>query len=73
MDTNRLPSLPLRACHASAPLTISAVLLVDATSTGPTDGESDVDGLDAETGAGRDHRRLAGVDGGDDLGVVDPL
>ncbi len=30
-------------------------------------------GLDAESGTGRDHRRLAGVDGGDDLGVVDPL
>jgi hypothetical protein len=30
-------------------------------------------GLDAESGAGGDHRRLAGVDGGDDLGVVDPL
>jgi hypothetical protein len=30
-------------------------------------------GLDAESGAGGDHRRLAGVDGGDDLGVIDPL
>jgi hypothetical protein len=28
--------------------------------------------LEAESGAGRDHRRLARVDGGDDLGVVDP-
>jgi hypothetical protein len=30
-------------------------------------------GLDAESGAGGDHRCLAGVDGGDDLGAVDPL
>jgi hypothetical protein len=32
-----------------------------------------VDRLQAELGAGRDHRCLARVDGGDDLGVVDAL
>ena len=29
--------------------------------------------LEAESGGGGDHRCLAGVDGGDDLGVVNPL
>jgi hypothetical protein len=45
-----------------------AELLLDASSSGATAGGA---GLDAESGAGGDHRRLAGVDGGDDLGVVD--
>jgi RNA polymerase sigma-B factor len=49
------------------------VLLLDATGTAATLGNADVDGLHAEPGAGRDHRRLAGVDSGDDLGAVDPL
>jgi hypothetical protein len=49
------------------------VLLVDATST---DGASATPGwtsLEAEPSAGGDHRRLPGVDGSDDLGVVDAL
>ena len=45
-----------------------AVLDLDASSSGATAGQA---GLDAESGAGGDHRRLAAVDGGD--GVVDAL
>jgi hypothetical protein len=50
------------------------VLLLDASSSGATDGgASGGASLHPESGAGGDHRRLSGVDGGDDFGVVDPL
>jgi hypothetical protein len=50
------------------------VLLPDATSTGATDDGAGMDpAFDPKFRAGRDHRRLAGVDRGDDFGVVDPL
>jgi hypothetical protein len=45
-----------------------AVLLIDASNSGVIAGRA---GLDTESGAGGDHRCLAGVDGGDDLGVID--
>jgi hypothetical protein len=48
----------------------ASVLSIDASRSGETVGRA---GVDAESGAGGDHRRLPGVDGGDDLGVVDPL
>jgi hypothetical protein len=51
----------------------ATVLLLDASSSGATDGGASGTGLHPESGAGRDHRCLAGVDGGDDLGIVDPL
>src|SRR5688500_14718029 len=49
------------------------MLLLDATSTDGTSATSGWTGLEAQPGAGGDHRRLAGVHGGDDLGVVDAL
>jgi hypothetical protein len=50
------------------------VTVLDETSTGSTDGHAGPRiGLEVQSGAGRDHRCVAGVDGGDELGVVDSL
>jgi hypothetical protein len=48
------------------------VLLVDASGSGGGRIETESAG-GAEPDAGGDHRRLAGVDGGDDFGAVDSL
>jgi hypothetical protein len=49
------------------------VLVLDASSSGATDGGVHGGPPYSRSRGGRDHRRLAGVDGGDDLGVVDAL
>jgi hypothetical protein len=65
---------PPPRCHATAATTGGRgrrrCWVVDASSSGATTGPGR---LDVESGARGDHRGLSGVDGGDDLGVVDPL
>jgi hypothetical protein len=51
----------------------STMLLVDASSSGATDGGVSGGPPHPESGGGRDNRRHTGVDGGDDLGIVDAL